>query len=203
MSPPPPTEPLPAPPRSGLRGTAHDLTFLAVLAVIAFGIGVVVNQFRILSLPLAYFSKTARLQQSVTRLGAAHPTLATPSPALSAAQPPFPASTPEMIDLARFHDLTQSGAVVLDARPELFYRVGHVPGARSLSRAAFETDYARLRASLELRRRETVVVYCAGDECEDSHMVASALQKLGYTEVLIFAGGWEEWQRAGLPEERS
>ena len=106
-----------------------------------------------------------------------------------------------MIDLAKFHDLVESKAIILDARPALFYRVGHVPGARALSRETFETDYARQRAFLESHHEDRLVIYCSGDTCVDSRMVAAALQKLGYPHVLVYAGGWEEWQAAALPEE--
>ncbi len=179
------------------REVSQDGLILIVMAVVAVGSGFGINRFRREPLPLIYLSKTDRLQRSVVRLADSHPDGGISAPTLTR-----PSAEPETIDLARFHDLLENGSIVLDARPELFYRVGHVPGARSLSRAAFESDYARLRAFLEPHRAQTLVIYCAGDECEDSRMVASALQKLGYPQVLIFAGGWDEWRQAGLPEER-
>lgn len=168
----------------------RDLGVIAALAVVATGSGLAGNAFRREPLPWVHASKADRLQRSLAHLA---------GPAVSPAPPP---AAPEMIDLARFHDLVESGAPVLDARPAIFYRAGHVPGARGLSRAAFETDYARWRDFLASHREETLAVYCAGDECEDSRLVAAALQKLGYARVLIFQGGWDEWRRAGLPEER-
>ena len=177
-----------------------DLALLAVLMLAAIGLGMGFNRLREKPLPLMYASRAERLQEGVARLAAAPTTEAEALP--TATNVEAAPAEPEMIDLARFHDLLEKGAVTLDARPGVFYRVGHVPGARSLSRAEFETDYARLHPFLETRRQETMVVYCAGEECTDSRMVASALGKLGYRRVLIFAGGWDEWRQAGLPEEK-
>ncbi len=171
---------------------ARDLAFLAALALLAAVLGLATNPLRRPPLPWVYASKSARLQQSVARLAAAVPPAA-------AASTPAPA---ELIDLARFHDLVESGTPVLDARPPLFYRAGHVPGARGLSREHFEADYAQLRPFLEPHRHDALAIYCAGDECEDSRLVAAALQRLGYTQIFIYTGGWDEWRQAGLPEER-
>lgn len=185
-----------APPGAAWRIFGQDLLRLTLLAALCVGVGLGVNRLRAHPLPWVYVSKADRLQASVARLSAVHP----PTPS-SPAEPAFP--TPAMIDLATFHDLLSAkGTVVFDARPALFYQVGHVPGARSLARETFESDYARQRPQLEARRQDTLVVYCAGDACVDSRMVAAALQKLGYPHVLIFEGGWEEWQQAGLPAER-
>ena len=169
---------------------------MALLAGVAVCLGLVVNHFRTQPLPLGYASPSERLQQSVARLDAAR----TFRPARARAHAVFPA--PQMIDLAKFHDLVDSHAIILDARSPLFFQAGHVPGARALSRAAFETDYAQQKDFLEAHRQDPLVVYCSGDACVDSRMVAEALQKLGYPRVLVFEGGWEEWQQAGLPEER-
>ena len=176
-----------------------DAAWLTGLALLALCLGLGVNRLRENPLPLRYASKAERLQAGIARLSVA-PSKIDLAPAGS--EPATVAAEPEMIDLARFHDLLENGTPVLDARPGLFYRVGHVPGARSLSRAEFEADYTRERVFLEAHRQETLVVYCAGEECVDSRMVAAALGKLGYQQVLIFAGGWDEWRQAGLPEER-
>lgn len=199
LSPPPPPASAPAAktPR-GWRAVLFDLYLLGELASLAVALGLGLNYLRVHALPLVYVSPAVRLQQSVARLASDLSTLPTPpSPAPSEVVLPV-----ETVDLDHFHALTESpDAVVLDARPELFYRVGHIPGARSLSRAAFEQDYAALRPTLEAQREKTLAVYCTGGPCEDSHLVASALQRLGYPHVVIYLGGWEEWQAAGLPTE--
>ena len=182
--------------RRDWRTLGADFLLLALLAGVAVGLGLVTNRWRAHPLPLVYVSPSERLQQSVTRLNAARATAPTKN------HVPVVLPSPQMIDLAKFHDLVDAHAIVLDARSPLFFRAGHVPGAHALSREVFETDYAKQKALLETHRQDPLIVYCSGDACVDSRLVAQALQKLGYTHVLVFEGGWEEWRQAGLPEER-
>lgn len=187
------------PPRTGGRIILTDFCLLGGLIASAVFFGWGFNSLRDHPLPLVYASRAERLQQSVAHL-TGDPSNASPAPVASTSGQ---AASPELIDLDRFHALTEDASnVVLDARPALFYQVGHVPGARSLSRESFEANYAALRPLLESRRQNTLAVYCAGGACEDSRLVATALLKLGYPHVVIYEGGWEEWQTASLPEER-
>jgi rhodanese-related sulfurtransferase len=89
----------------------------------------------------------------------------------------------------------------LDARPEIFYRLGHVPGALSLARDDFENAYAQLKERLEKDKNQPLIIYCSNSSCEDSHLVQSALLKLGYVNVAVFSGGWATWTQEKLPEE--
>lgn len=190
-------EPAKVLPKSPLPITlGADLLRLGVLATVCTCAALVCNQLREESLPLVYASKQARIEQAVDRTTAAEP-------APDAAQPSTPGEAPRVIDLAEFRNLVQSKhGVVLDARPEIFHRLGHVPGALSLSREEFEQDYATERSFLEARREEPLAVYCSSASCEDSQMVADALAKLGYQHVLVFKGGWDAWTQAGLAEEK-
>jgi rhodanese-related sulfurtransferase len=106
------------------------------------------------------------------------------------------------LDVFRQGVEARSGAI-LDARPEIFYRLGHIPGALSLSREEFDNDYAKLRPQLEKDKQQPIFVYCSDASCEDSQTVAERLGQLGYTNVAVFKGGWAEWGQAKLPQERS
>jgi rhodanese-related sulfurtransferase len=92
-------------------------------------------------------------------------------------------------------------ALILDARPEIFYRLGHIPSALSLPRDDFEQQYRARQSLLQSHRDQVLVVYCSGGDCHDSQMVADALERLGYPHVRVFRGGWSDWQGAGLAEE--
>jgi rhodanese-related sulfurtransferase len=46
-----------------------------------------------------------------------------------------------------------------------------------------------------------IVLYCASDTCENSHIAARRLGELGYTDVRVYAGGKKDWEGAGLPFE--
>ena len=94
-------------------------------------------------------------------------------------------------------------ALILDARPEIFHRFGHIPKAISLPREDFEACYSKQRTLLEKHKKHPVVIYCSGVSCEDGEMVANALIALGFTDVRFYRGGWDEWTRIGLPEEKA
>ena len=194
--------------RSFLEGLRGDLFSLFALATCCLCAGLVANQMRDHPLPLIYASKQDRLGQTLARLDQDQipppidQTTSIIAPAEISQSPSM--GIPRVIDLEEFEKLVQSkGGIVLDARPEIFHRLGHVPGALSLSREEFERDYARLRVALESSRDKAVAVYCSSASCEDSQMVAEALVKLGYRHLLVFKDGWSEWTHAGLPEEHS
>ncbi len=44
-----------------------------------------------------------------------------------------------------------------------------------------------------------IVVYCASDTCQNSHLAAEALSGAGYTNVRVYGEGKAGWQHAGLP----
>ena len=108
---------------------------------------------------------------------------------------------PQVISWQDVRSISESKkGVILDARQEKIYRLGHVPGALNLSREGFSADYAKQKALLESDKNQVIVVYCAGLDCEDSLMVAGALVKFGFRRVLIFKGGWSEWTFQHLPQ---
>ena len=54
-------------------------------------------------------------------------------------------------------------------------------------------------AGANLPKDTEIVVYCAGPECPQSEMAVEKLLTYGYTNVLAYEGGLEEWESAGLP----
>lgn len=94
------------------------------------------------------------------------------------------------------------GALILDARPESFYRLGHIPSALNLPRDDFDKQYQALQSILQSHRNQLLIIYCSNLRCPDSQVVAAALQKLGYPHIRLFRGGWNDWESANLPEEK-
>ncbi|MES2572053.1 MAG: rhodanese-like domain-containing protein [Verrucomicrobiota bacterium] len=90
--------------------------------------------------------------------------------------------------------------LVLDARPRIFYDLGHLPGARNLSREQFEIDLASLETILRVPGRN-LLIYCSDISCEDGAHVAAALQERGMGPLLLFPGGFAEWEAAARPVE--
>lgn len=87
--------------------------------------------------------------------------------------------------------------VLLEALPAKYYRDGHLPGALHL-------PHDRVRAlapGLVADKSAEIVVYCASDTCQNSHIAAAALNALGYANVSVYAGGKKDWVEAGLPLE--
>jgi len=105
-----------------------------------------------------------------------------------------------MIGAMEAEDLWAGGlAVFLDARPAFLYRAGRVPGARNVPFEGGATEIAdELLAALSGR---TVVVYCEEEDCRTSLELAKLLHDRGLQDLRVLAGGWDEWRRAGLPEE--
>jgi rhodanese-related sulfurtransferase len=88
----------------------------------------------------------------------------------------------------------------LDARRTSVYAQGHVAGARPVS--VWEADVDdKVKAFFDEGRDQSapVVVYCSGGDCEDSHMLAERLYKVGFDNVLVYKDGFPDWQRRGLP----
>jgi rhodanese-related sulfurtransferase len=114
--------------------------------------------------------------------------------------PPFKIAPAATIGLDKFRAAVDSkSALILDARPSVFFEKGHVPNAINLARDDFAHDYRRLTGVLEANRDKPIIVYCSGGECHDSKLVANALLSLGFSDVTVFTGGWDAWSAAGLP----
>ncbi len=181
-----------------MKPLAQDAWRFGALLFVAATIGFAGNSVRRNSLPLVYQSKAARLNNQVQTIAQNSPSNA-PTATLEVTN-----ATVTIISLAEFQKHAAGGqALLLDARPEIFYSLGHVPGALSLPRDTFEAAYARLKAQLEKDRSRTLAVYCSDSDCEDSDLVSKALIKLGYSHVLRFKDGWAAWQNAHLPEEKT
>ena len=106
-----------------------------------------------------------------------------------------------LITLQEAEDLWAAGeAVLFDARPERLFRESHVPRARNLP--AMESKLKIPPDLLELPRERTLVVYCEGGDCQSSLALAKRLHDEGFKDIRVMTGGWEEWKKAGLPEEK-
>ena len=89
--------------------------------------------------------------------------------------------------------------VFLDARYPADFEEGHVKGAVNLPWEEFDQYAPRVLPSLA--KDEEIIAYCDGTECETSLLLARELIKLGYENIKVFFGGWQEWQDAGLAVE--
>jgi rhodanese-related sulfurtransferase len=106
-----------------------------------------------------------------------------------------------LIRLDRARELWQEPSVVfLDVRSATDYLFGHIPGAVSLPETEFETQFPALKERLQ--RAQTLVVYCKSPDCGLSLWAAIRLRNEGFTQVVIYPGGWNDWFNRGLPVAR-
>jgi rhodanese-related sulfurtransferase len=93
--------------------------------------------------------------------------------------------------------------LVLDVREPAEWEKGHIPGAVLAPRGMLEwyadptTPYAR--AELTTKRDARIIVACASGG--RSALATETLQSMGYTNVVNMAGGFNEWDKQGLPVE--
>ena len=175
-----------------MKTLRSDVMLIWLVATTALCVGLLINQFRDTPLPLVYKDKAERLQDSVQRIV---------SKELASAPVPI-VQLPEKLSLEDFSSYVENKrGLVLDARPEIFHRLGHIPGALSLPRDDFETGYAALKAKLEDDRSQAIVIYCSNASCEDSGLVKKSLSALGFSNIALFEGGWSDWTNAKKPEE--
>lgn len=89
--------------------------------------------------------------------------------------------------------------VLVDALAPMSFAHSHLPGAINLPPERVDAAAAKRIADQDAE----IVVYCANPECESSIDTARGLLALGYTHVRHYAGGKDEWRKAGLPLERA
>jgi len=105
-----------------------------------------------------------------------------------------------LVTLAEAEDLWRGGETTfLDARAADLYEEGHVPRARSVPAAEIGTLTPVLVQ--RMAKEAALVVYCEGGDCQSSLILAKRLHDEGFKDIRVLSGGWEEWKRAGLPEE--
>jgi len=93
----------------------------------------------------------------------------------------------------------QPRPILVEALPRKYYDDWHLPGARHLP----HDQVRQLAATVLPDQQAEIVVYCASDTCQNSHVAARVLQQVGYTNVAVYAGGKQDWSAAGLPIERA
>jgi rhodanese-related sulfurtransferase len=88
--------------------------------------------------------------------------------------------------------LAEGTVTVLDVRPAVEYRQGHIAGARSV-------PMGELAARLdELDPAREVVAYCRGPYCVYADEAVALLRDRGYA-ATRYEEGYPEWAAAGLP----
>ena len=90
-------------------------------------------------------------------------------------------------------------AVFVDARSRENYEEGHIKSAVSLPVGQFHEFIDTFKA--QYSTASTIVTYCSGRTCDDSHKLAQLLFEQGYTKVSVFIDGYPGWEAEGFPIE--
>lgn len=89
-----------------------------------------------------------------------------------------------------------SGQVqIVDARSDMDFAMGHVPGAVSIPSWEIGDELDMLASKLD--RRSPVVVYCDGLSCGKSTIMAKKLIAIGFRNVKVYTDGLDGWLSAG------
>lgn len=127
------------------------------------------------------------------------PTPSVPDPQRTAPLPFIPDSDQpiqvQMATVRRFFDA--KAALFLDARDPADFEKGHIPGAIRVTNMEAQNEPARLKG-LPLAGKPTIV-YCEGGTCEASLELARHLIESGWKKVLVYTGGFPEWEAAANP----
>lgn len=73
------------------------------------------------------------------------------------------------------------------------YDLVHIPGSRSFDSLA--------EAAEKLNPADEVVIYCSNEYCHANFTAYRMLRHHGFKKVYTYAGGLEDWQKAGYPLE--
>jgi rhodanese-related sulfurtransferase len=157
------------------------------IMVVATLLGIVVNAVR---------PNGVALIQS----GAPVSTAQHPASADSAAADTTHALAEGAISLAEMKRLFDQGSVIiLDARDASEYEQGHIPGAINIPYDRIPEYFDVLTSQVPMDAH--VVVYCRSLTCDFSDQLATELKIIGYKNISVFSGGWDQWTTAGYPIE--
>ena len=98
----------------------------------------------------------------------------------------------------------QAGVSFLDARRSAEFVEGHI--ARAWCTPVWESDLDDRLISFKAARRpgseDSIVIYCSGGDCQDSHILAAKLSSEGYDHLLIYRDGFPDWLAQNRPVEK-
>lgn len=104
-------------------------------------------------------------------------------------------------NLVRYDELSKhavlprpEGVTIVDSRPGARkYEKGHIPGAINIPERTFDKMTSKLPAD----KGSLLIFYCGGIKCVLSHKSAFRAEKLGYTNIKVYAEGFPDWKKNG------
>jgi rhodanese-related sulfurtransferase len=133
-------------------------------------------------------------------------------PTVAASRPAEPASPQTPAAASPIREISgpeawvafQAKAPFLDARRSAEFIEGHIAGAWSAP--VWESDLDDRLIAFKAARRpgpeDSIVIYCSGGDCRDSHLLAAKLFNEGYDHLLIYRDGFPDWLAQKHPVEK-
>jgi rhodanese-related sulfurtransferase len=100
-----------------------------------------------------------------------------------------------IVDLSGLEEALAEGALLIDARTKTEYEEGHIPGAILIDYYEMGRYLKEVLPTLDPSLR--TIVYCYGPDCEDAELLARELYMLGFTDLSVYKGGYEDWVDSG------
>ncbi len=86
------------------------------------------------------------------------------------------------------------GVLIIDSRPtSRKYDPGHIPTAINIP----DTQFDKMADQLPQDKNTLLIFYCEGVDCILSHSSAFKAEKLGYTNIKVYAEGYPDWIAKG------
>lgn len=86
--------------------------------------------------------------------------------------------------------LSTDGVTIFDARGQDSYDQGHIDGSVLFANATLPAD-----------KNAAMIFYCGGPKCSAAPKAARTVLEAGYTNVMVFTGGWLEWSSASVDDQ--
>ena len=97
------------------------------------------------------------------------------------------------VDVAFVREAVRSGNdVIVDARINRDFDLGHLPGARNIPVTDTLADVAQ--AMGDVAPEKPTIVYCESSGCAFASIVAGKIIAAGHPNVCIFTDGWQGWE---------
>lgn len=105
---------------------------------------------------------------------------------------------PKLVDYAFMKENVdippKKGVTIVDSRPTARkFDPSHIPGAINIP----ESKFGQMTDLLPADKAALLIFYCEGVECMLSHKSAFSAEKLGYTNIRVYAAGNPEWVAKG------
>ena len=102
----------------------------------------------------------------------------------------------QVIDFTKAKQLFETKkALFIDARAEKLFKRGTILGSLNIT----VKDFNLKKGFLPQDKKAKIVSYCNGIKCEMSDELAVLLKNAGYTNVVVFKGGYPEWKEMKMP----